>query len=383
MIDKIYFENYKAFKDSQELEIKPFTILIGKNSAGKSAVGKLLPLISDSLKGENKQPLRVKIGDVELGGEYRDLVYGRKYAFLELGLERADKSLSIKIAPALRPTDDISIADWKYEDAEISLKKDGNSKGFIPEESIKKSDGNSVDISTIFGFKVDYIGPFRVQPKRSYNKPQVADGSVVGIDGRYAYDLLINDSLNTSSELLKNVSDWYKSNFEEWGVKIVENGNSQFSIELNNKNALSVNLRDVGEGMGQILPLVVRAYMPIEDDTIIVIEQPELHLHPAAHGNLAQLFADSLSKNNNTRYIIETHSQNFVLRLRRLIAEGKLDSDSVVIYYVDFDEESQKSSLNKITVNSLGEVSDWPEGVFSESLDEAIAIRTAQIDKEN
>ena len=384
MIDKISFENYKAFKDTQELSIKPFTILIGKNSAGKSAVGKLFALISDSLNGKHKQPLRVKIGDVELGGEYRDLVYGRKLGFLEFGITKENNSLSVKIAPALRPTDDISIMSWRYQDGKISVEKDRTSrfKGFIPDSGIEGSKGNKISLNNILGFNIDYIGPFRVEPKRSYSKPQISDDTIVGIDGRYAYDILINDSQNTNPEIVTKVSEWYKENFEGWGIKIVENGNSQFSIELTNQNSLSVNLRDVGEGMGQILPLVTRAYMPIKEDTIIVIEQPELHLHPAAHGNLAELLAKVQKETDKGRYVIETHSQNFVLRFRRLIAEGTLDSESVIIYYVDFDEDSQKSSLTQITVNSKGEVSDWPEGIFSESLDEAVAIRTAQIDNE-
>lgn len=57
------------------------------------------------------------------------------------------------------------------------------------------------------------------------------------------------------------------------------------------------------------------------EPTLIVVEEPETHLHPAAHGDLAERFVDSFIEDSNKRYLIETHSQNFVLRLRRLIAE--------------------------------------------------------------
>ena len=132
-------------------------------------------------------------------------------------------------------------------------------------------------------------------------------------------------------------------------------------------------------GIGQVLPLVTRALKPCEEETLIIIEEPESHLHPAAHGNLAELFVKSLDQGNK-KYFIETHSLNFVLRLRKLVAQKKLNAKDLVIYYVDFDEEKNNSRLEEIEVDKFGRVSKWPDGVFSETLDETIAIRTAQID---
>ncbi|ENI5461280.1 AAA family ATPase [Flavobacterium psychrophilum] len=81
MINKISFKNYKLFKEKQTLELKPITILIGKNNSGKSAVLKLPVLISNSLEG---LPInwKYKIGDdsdnsIELGTDFKDLVYNR------------------------------------------------------------------------------------------------------------------------------------------------------------------------------------------------------------------------------------------------------------------------------------------------------------------
>mgnify|MGYP000411420810 FL=1 len=69
-----------------------------------------------------------------------------------------------------------------------------------------------------------------------------------------------------------------------------------------------------------------------------------------------------------------------MLRLRRLIAEGKLVPDDLALYYVDFNEENNESELKRIIIDENGNVDYWPEGIFSESLDETIGIRTAQID---
>ncbi len=75
-------------------------------------------------------------------------------------------------------------------------------------------------------------------------------------------------------------------------------------------------------GISQVLPLIIRAYKPCEKETCIIIEEPESHLHPYAHAQLAQLYFDSLALDRNKKYLFETHSQNFVLRMRRLVAEG-------------------------------------------------------------
>lgn len=102
------------------------------------------------------------------------------------------------------------------------------------------------------------------------------------------------------------------------------------------------------------------------DDSIIVVEQPELHLHPAAHEKIADLFVET-AKLNNHRYIIETHSKNLLLEIRSLVADKKIpfDKDDVIIYYVD--EEDENAILQEITIDENGNLSDWPEDVFNES----------------
>jgi predicted ATPase len=119
--------------------------------------------------------------------------------------------------------------------------------------------------------------------------------------------------------------------------------------------------------------------MPVEESNLIIIEEPETHLHPAAHGNLAERFVDSYLEDKNRSYLIETHSQNFVLRMRRLVAEGKMKPEQIAIYYVDFDYEQNISNLEDIVVHEDGSVEKWPEGVFGEAVIEARAIMNANI----
>ncbi|MFO5473999.1 MAG: AAA family ATPase, partial [Dolichospermum sp.] len=117
-------------------------------------------------------------------------------------------------------------------------------------------------------------------------------------------------------------------------------------------------------------------------DSIIVLEQPELHLHPAAHGDLAELFAKSAKENNQT-FIIETHSENIILRLRKLIVENDFGftKDDLIIYWIE-DAELKGKELREITVDEEGILSDWPEGIFNEGMKEILEMQKALRRKE-
>lgn len=105
-----------------------------------------------------------------------------------------------------------------------------------------------------------------------------------------------------------------------------------------------------------------------------VIEQPELHLHDAAHAPLGDLLLDATARPGCVM-LVETHSEALLLRVRRRVAEG-LPPERVALYYVEATGAS--SSLRRIPLLPNGEVEGWPAGVFSESFEEVKAIRRAQ-----
>ena len=129
MISKLKFKNYKLFKSLQTIELKPLTILIGKNSSGKSAVLKLPTLIENSLSGNFQEPLLLTNNGIELGGEFRDLIYGRRYGQLEISLESDSEKLEIVIG-SNTPSNDPEIFHWKLDGFEADTSKE-NFKGFL------------------------------------------------------------------------------------------------------------------------------------------------------------------------------------------------------------------------------------------------------------
>jgi hypothetical protein len=227
---------------------------------------------------------------------------------------------------------------------------------------------------------ISYLGAFREPPRRTYLFPGGLPQNV-GISGISAAALLGADFLRKHGLVLDNVGRWYADNLGGWTLGVTRQGDS-FSIVLKSPDdpKVEINLSDAGTGMNQVLPLVVQRLF--ESSTgkrtaLEIIEQPELHLHPAAQVKLGDLYVDALAMEHPPRFIIETHSENLLLRVRRRVAEGAIDPNKVVIYWVN-DTERPGSRVTPIYIKRDGGVTDWPKGVFAEDFEEVRAIRTAQ-----
>ena len=415
-LKKINFRNYKAFKNNQELEIKPITILIGKNSSGKSVVSRLPLLLAKSLNENSNSPVELEFDEIEFGGAFRDLVHNRnEHGSISFELEFRSEDNLIKLSATIQniadsPIQFISKYSLKSNLVNIELnhildkysnlyskvqkyQASGDYTGSINISFkgllIEMMDTDDVSIDSVVTnlrninpeiikcvSKIDYIGPFRSQPERDY----IFKGSMpnsIGYSGQFAPHILgINDYLDKN--LKKSVGNWYKNILGGWQLDINRIGD-RFEIVLISPDDpnVKINLKDVGHGMSQVLPLIVRSFLKAENQNgIMIIEQPELHLHPAAHGELAELFSNII-KEEKSKWIIETHSEVFILRIRRLIAENKINSEDVAIYWVN-DVKRPGSSLTKITVDEEGEVDFWPEDIFNEDYKEVLALRKAQ-----
>lgn len=373
MFYKISFKNFKIFKNWQHLELKPITILIGKNNSGKSAVARLPTLIAGSLSGRFAAPLKweneVGSDKISLGSEFKDLIFNKNLIHaLEFEIAHQNETLQISLIGDKQRHNQIEIIQYSINGQEFEHFDE--IKGFLPEKSPFKK----------MKLNVDFMGAFRCIPKSSYTHT-LDKWKYIGKDGQNAYPILIQDFLEDSI-LLNKISGWYHQNFEGCKLEVLKidtKTDISYQFAISNDSIKPINLVNVGQGIHQALPLLVRSFMPDEQPVLIIIEEPETHLHPAAHANLAQRFAESYLENRHKNYLIETHSQNFVLRMRRLVAQNKLKKTDLAIYYVDFDEIKKESSLKEIKVDELGRVDWWPEGVFNETSKETREIYNAQL----
>jgi len=211
---------------------------------------------------------------------------------------------------------------------------------------------------------IKYLGPLRSYPKRFYSSRQGKD-SIGKSD--------FSDIFNTSNpSLINKINDWF-SKFEIPYTLSVENvGNKVtgtiISIQLTDKrNGTTVTPADVGFGIGQVLPIIIEAV--ICKNSIICVEQPEIHLHPRLQAHLADLFIESTNAENNNQWIIETHSEALMLRIQRRIRSKSLEKSNVKVVYVQAGDNG--SSIQNLPLDDSGRfLVHWPEGFFEERLNE-------------
>jgi len=123
--------------------------------------------------------------------------------------------------------------------------------------------------------------------------------------------------------------------------------------------------------VSQLLPVVDVSVHA--ERQIICVEEPELHLHPRLQARLGNLFATAVIRGRN-QVIIETHSESILLRLRRLIRNGKLRADDVAVLYVDNVDEAG-ATARRLRIGERGELLDpWPTGFFDDGLADILGI---------
>lgn len=369
MLEQIQFGNYKAFAGEECLELRPVTILIGKNSSGKSSICKLLPLFENATSGNMNSVLLLNNQNISLGSRYEDLFHNNLTTDLKLCL-RYNNGIEISSTYVMNEG---AILVYEYYAKNGAKTKElrftsEQSKAETFQGLINQAVFNEIGIDKAsIRFHVDYIGPMRIDPNRIITFEGLKEYETVGIKGEQTYSILLNSYLQNDG-LFKDVSLWMEKNLEGQKLVIEQNSPSSgtYSIYVQ-RNGSKVNIADVGQGLGQVLPIIVQSYMKNKTD-IAIVEQPALHLHPAAHANVAYRLAQSALATGK-KYIIETHSENIILGIRKMISdsESALSSKDVIIYFIDTDGES--AYLDKIEIDETGGLSAWPTGVFSESFD--------------
>ncbi|NEB70011.1 DUF3696 domain-containing protein [Streptomyces fulvissimus] len=412
-------ENYRCFATKQTLELRPITLVLGKNNSGKSALARSPLVLSKGILTDSPMPLDLDQLSNELGTpSFTDLVYGmRPHGNIRVGLRFSGESLPpLKIEAVIQNIDEwqlqvVSSLKLQTSDRTITLEWLPGTDPRPDERIYRINSGQESDTSTAVRFEgllptqfaddsesvqsiyriiervrsefsnIRYLGPFRERPSRLYRLPSRIPREV-GTNGDAAAGILANDMARGQGDLISRVNEFLGKNLPGWSIEVVERG-GMYSVIFRSTadSTITVNVSDVGTGVAQALPIFVQRAMdalrpPIED-VLEIIEEPELHLHPSAHALLADLYL-AAAREPGVRFLIETHSETLLLRLRRRVAEG-LSPDNIAIYYVE--NNGGSATARRINIDSMGNLDYWPQGVFSEDFDETRALVSAQLER--
>lgn len=217
--------------------------------------------------------------------------------------------------------------------------------------------------------KIYYIGPSRISPLPvvSYTTTKFND---VNVDGQYTRFLLHTKQKDiidyTGKTLLDEVKYWMCERMQlAKDIRVDKDGTNSYRVKLVDSNNMDVELYQMGFGLSQILPIIVQGLL-IPRGGMLIVDAPEVHLHPAVQGHLLDFFINI--SGNGRRVLIETHSDHIVVRTRRRIAEIKISPKDVNLCYVT--NEKNGSEYRSIIVDANGNMkSSLPEG-FMDTLDE-------------
>lgn len=227
---------------------------------------------------------------------------------------------------------------------------------------------------------IRYIGPIRATAERYY---RFQDLQVDEMDHTGSNLAMIINSFTAKQK--KEFEDWTRVSFG-FTVFIRKNG-GHYAIKIAHENdSVEHNINDMGFGYSQMLPILISIYLEIYkkknpnkdifNSTInnkkitFVIEQPELHLHPAYQSRLARVFANLLGEAKNTdltlRFVFETHSKAMIDAIGECIEDTqfKFTHEDVAIYIFDKNEKNE-TEIKTSTFDSEGYLIDWPVGFFA------------------
>jgi hypothetical protein len=216
--------------------------------------------------------------------------------------------------------------------------------------------------------RVISIGPYRNPPSRWYY--QATDQSLQSETNGTS----IPAYLFENPKIVKETNRFLKALEIQYSIAPRSLGNQESGLfelrlrDLYRKKSVYVGLSDVGYGLSQILPVVVESIAA--SHRIILIEQPELHIHPKLQADLADMFIYGCGEYNN-QYILETHSEHLMLRLLRRVREGKISPEMLSVIYVS--RGPFGSVVHSVRIDKNGDfMDDFPGGFFPERLDELL-----------
>lgn len=238
-----------------------------------------------------------------------------------------------------------------------------------------------------------YLGPLRTKAERLYSWTGT-EPEQVGYSGE-----------NTVAAMLaaknRRISFGYKQTAKPFQQLIAEELTRMGLIERFQVNAISkqrqeyevkictkgsedwVDLPDVGFGVSQVLPVLVQCFYAPRN-SIIIMEQPEIHLHPSAQAALADVMIDVINSreggsDRNIQLIIETHSEHFLRRLQRRIAEEVISPNKVSAYFSDVSK--MPARLEPLQIDIFGSIKNWPENFFGDDMGDITAQAKAAMKK--
>ncbi len=426
MLRRLQLENFKAWKKA-DMRLAPLTGLFGTNSSGKTSILQFLLMLKQTVESSDRAlVLNLNGHYVELG-TFRDilldnnvdnkLLFKLEYAYkIEDGHfpEFGDSHFSNHIGSfdsQISQQDNSPIIEHSYFLFEGGIKYgisliENDKYVFESNETkpftLKRRESfsfcrfpkplgfqfNSLEEShEDYFFKlftsIYYLGPLREYPKRNYTWGGERR-SQLGNRGEFAIECILasrerGDEIEHEGKtysLETYLAMWLRKlgMIQDFKIDSITEGGRLFEVRVRQtEKSPYVLLTDVGFGVSQILPVLTLCYYTPKG-SILLMEQPEIHLHPRVQAGLADVFIDAIQK-RGVQIILESHSEHLLRRLQLRIAQEKFSSDDAALYFCEIKEGY--SELRDLQLDEFGNIKNWPDNFFGDEMTEVFQMSEA------
>ena len=246
------------------------------------------------------------------------------------------------------------------------------------------------DVEAAYEEQIDnifYLGPLRVYPERDYlwarSRPQD-----VGLRGEKSIDAILAATIAGEERNVKYrarlrpfqemIAYWLRAMglIYDFKVEEIAKGTNRWQARVRiRKGGTEALLTDVGFGVSQVLPVVtLLQYVP--ENSTVILEQPEIHLHPLAQAELADVIINA-ALHRRVQIVLESHSEHLLLRLQRRVAEELVSPDDIKLYFCDAQQGS--STLHELKLDLFGQISNWPDNFMGDTFGETYAAEEARL----
>jgi predicted ATPase len=352
-IDKVEIKNFKSLRDI-EIDLSNLTLITGRNSGGKSSFIQSLLLLKqneDNFYTRLKKPL-IHNGDyIELGNK-EDILFQ----------DASEEEIIITIFASNIQT------SLRFNNKDLKI-------------NLESTDANIFDVYNLFDEAFQYITTDRAIPSITYKlSDKDIEQNQIGFKGEYtAHYLAENRRKNLkiealkhpnsiTNQLLENVSLWLSEISD--GIEIsarvyseLQQVNLTYKYNYGNNTTNQYSPLNVGFGITYVLPIIV-AILKAKEGDLLILENPESHLHPAAQSKIAELC--SLASANGVQIIVETHSDHFLNGIRVATKKEILQPEDSQIYFFRKDKDELETKIDKLNIDNEGKIDKWPKGFFDE-----------------
>ena len=445
MLTHLRLQNFKSWRDTGEIALRPITAIYGANSSGKSALIQALLLLKQTAEA-NDRNLTLHFGSpnalVDLG-DFSSVVHQHDTSVaIELSLDweqvrplrvrttedRFERSTSVGFGVRVDQSATTAVATqmmtYRVGGVKFGMQRQGKTDSFelfvhgnalqfeprrdgalrsllprpikcygFPEETRVRFRGTFFLSDLTFALEerlrnIHYLGPLRAQPQRDY-RWSGARPTDVGRAGELAVDAVLgsrrtngpgsNSPSRVGSTLEGRVSDLFGKLGLLHNFRVEQIGdNPLYQVKVKqSETSPEALISDVGFGVSQILPVLVLCFYAPKGSTII-LEQPEIHLHPAAQSALGDILI-AARKRRNVQIIVESHSEHLLRRLQRRIAEEDLPQSDLGVYFCK--NNGAESKLTTLELDPYGNIKNWPEHFFGDDFGEIAAMSKAELQR--